>query len=132
MELDFLTQGSKQQITGQYMKKLVIGILAHVDAGKTTLSEGILYRSGMLRKIGRVDTVSYTHLDVYKRQIRARPSACFKLCMPRQAGPIPRESCFFSKKLEKILFIWQMSSSAFSSGKSFMARIYKSFTSIKK
>ena len=37
------------------MKKLVIGILAHVDAGKTTLSEGILYRSGMLRKIGRVD-----------------------------------------------------------------------------
>ena len=35
--------------------KLVIGILAHVDAGKTTLSEGMLYRSGVLRKLGRVD-----------------------------------------------------------------------------
>lgn len=37
------------------MKKLVIGILAHVDAGKTTLSEGLLYTSGAIRKIGRVD-----------------------------------------------------------------------------
>ena len=37
------------------MKKLVIGILAHVDAGKTTLSEGLLYVSGVLRKLGRVD-----------------------------------------------------------------------------
>lgn len=37
------------------MKKLVIGILAHVDAGKTTLSEALLYRSGAIRKLGRVD-----------------------------------------------------------------------------
>lgn len=37
------------------MKKLVIGILAHVDAGKTTLSEGMLYTSGVLKKMGRVD-----------------------------------------------------------------------------
>ena len=37
------------------MKKLVIGILAHVDAGKTTLSEGLLYLSGKIRKPGRVD-----------------------------------------------------------------------------
>lgn len=37
------------------MKKLVIGILAHVDAGKTTLSEGLLYLSGNIRKWGRVD-----------------------------------------------------------------------------
>ncbi|MDD6217873.1 MAG: GTP-binding protein, partial [Selenomonadaceae bacterium] len=37
------------------MKQLVIGILAHVDAGKTTLSEAILYKSGALRKLGRVD-----------------------------------------------------------------------------
>lgn len=36
-------------------KKLVMGILAHVDAGKTTLSEGILYKSGVTRRIGRVD-----------------------------------------------------------------------------
>ena len=37
------------------MKKLVIGILAHVDAGKTTLTEAMLYTSGQLRKLGRVD-----------------------------------------------------------------------------
>ena len=37
------------------MKRLVIGILAHVDSGKTTLSEAMLYRAGALRKLGRVD-----------------------------------------------------------------------------
>lgn len=37
------------------MKQIVLGILAHVDAGKTTLSESLLYRSGMIRKLGRVD-----------------------------------------------------------------------------
>ena len=37
------------------MKKLVVGILAHVDAGKTTLSEALLYISGNRRKLGRVD-----------------------------------------------------------------------------
>lgn len=36
-------------------KNLSVGILAHVDAGKTTLSEGIMYKSGALRKLGRVD-----------------------------------------------------------------------------
>jgi len=46
------------------MKKLVIGILAHVDAGKTTLSEGLLYVSGALRKPGRVDHGS-AFLDHY-------------------------------------------------------------------
>lgn len=35
--------------------KLVMGILAHVDAGKTTLAEGILYLTGEIRKLGRVD-----------------------------------------------------------------------------
>ena len=37
------------------MKHLVIGIFAQVDAGKTTLSEALLYRAGALRKLGRVD-----------------------------------------------------------------------------
>ena len=37
------------------MKNLTLGILAHVDAGKTTLSEGLLYTAGALRKLGRVD-----------------------------------------------------------------------------
>ena len=37
------------------MKRLAVGILAHVDAGKTTLSEGLLYTCGRLRQLGRVD-----------------------------------------------------------------------------
>ena len=37
------------------MKNLVFGILAHVDAGKTTLSEGLLYTAGVIDKLGRVD-----------------------------------------------------------------------------
>jgi small GTP-binding protein len=37
------------------MKKIVIGILAHVDSGKTTLSEAMLYQSGSINKLGRVD-----------------------------------------------------------------------------
>lgn len=37
------------------MKRIVAGLVAHVDAGKTTLSEALLYRSGELRRLGRVD-----------------------------------------------------------------------------
>lgn len=47
------------------MKKLVIGILAHVDAGKTTLAESILYHSGSIRKLGRVDHKD-AFLDTYE------------------------------------------------------------------
>ena len=37
------------------MKHIVMGIVAHVDAGKTTLSEALLYRGGVQRQLGRVD-----------------------------------------------------------------------------
>lgn len=47
------------------MKRLVTGILAHVDAGKTTLSEGMLYVSGNLKKLGRVDHRD-AFLDTYR------------------------------------------------------------------
>ena len=46
-------------------KHIVTGILAHVDAGKTTLSEAILYTAGNLRKIGRVDNGD-AFLDTYE------------------------------------------------------------------
>ncbi len=44
------------------MKQIAVGILAHVDAGKTTLSEGFLYTAGAIRKLGRVDAKD-TFLD---------------------------------------------------------------------
>lgn len=50
---------------GEEKKKLIVGILAHVDAGKTTLAESILYLSGKLRKLGRVDHKD-AFLDTYE------------------------------------------------------------------
>ena len=46
-------------------KHICVGILAHVDAGKTTLSEAILYTAGNLRKFGRVDNGD-AFLDTYE------------------------------------------------------------------
>lgn len=43
------------------MRKITLGILAHVDGGKTTLSESVLYLTGKIRKLGRVD-----HKDAYR------------------------------------------------------------------
>ena len=48
-------------------RKITIGILAHVDAGKTTLSEGILFKSGAIRKAGRVDHGD-AFLDTYQQE----------------------------------------------------------------
>lgn len=45
----------KKTLIGDLMKRLTIGILAHVDAGKTTLSEMLLYKTGEIRRLGRVD-----------------------------------------------------------------------------
>ena len=47
------------------MKRLIVGVLAHVDAGKTTLSEGMLYESGSIRRLGRVDHQD-AFLDTYE------------------------------------------------------------------
>ncbi len=47
------------------MKRLVVGILAHVDAGKTTLAESMMYITGNIRKLGRVDHKN-TLLDTYE------------------------------------------------------------------
>ena len=56
-------------------KQLTMGILAHVDAGKTTLSEAMLYLSGAIRKCGRVDKKD-TFLDT-DAQERARGITIF-------------------------------------------------------
>ena len=47
------------------MKRITIGMTAHVDAGKTTLSEAILYQSGEIRSLGRVDKGN-TFLDTFE------------------------------------------------------------------
>ncbi|HEX3075324.1 MAG TPA: translation factor GTPase family protein [Lachnospiraceae bacterium] len=57
------------------MRKLVIGILAHVDAGKTTLAESMLYHTGSIRKLGRVDHKD-AFLDTYELE-RARGITIF-------------------------------------------------------
>ena len=46
-------------------KHICVGILAHVDAGKTTLSEGLLYLGGKIRELGRVDHKN-ADLDTYE------------------------------------------------------------------
>ena len=67
-------------------KKLTIGILAHVDAGKTTLSEALLYISGRIRTLGRVDHKN-TYLDtnaierergitIFSKQARFSSDSC--------------------------------------------------------
>ena len=51
------------------MKQICIGILAHVDAGKTTLSEALLYRAGAIRRLGRVDHQdAFLDTDAMERQ----------------------------------------------------------------
>lgn len=56
-------------------KKICVGILAHVDAGKTTLSEAILYTAGRIKKMGRVDNQD-AYLDTYALE-RARGITIF-------------------------------------------------------
>lgn len=51
------------------MKRITLGIFAHVDAGKTTLSEGLLYTSGSIRRMGRVDNRdTFLDTDTIERQ----------------------------------------------------------------
>ncbi len=50
-------------------KHINIGILAHVDSGKTTLTEALLYKTGTLRKLGRVDSKdSFLDTDIIERE----------------------------------------------------------------
>ncbi len=63
-------------------KNINIGLLAHVDAGKTTLSEALLYATGQIRALGRVD-----HQDAFldtDAQERARGITIFWISRPMQ------------------------------------------------
>ena len=66
------------------MKNIVIGIAAHVDAGKTTLSEELLYQSGQTDRVGRVDNGD-THLDTHSLE-RARGITIFSKMATFDAG----------------------------------------------
>jgi len=66
---------NKKQTSTLPAKRQVIGILAHVDAGKTTLAESILYLSGNIRSLGRVDHGN-TFLDTNEME-RARGITIF-------------------------------------------------------
>ncbi|WP_099466826.1 translation factor GTPase family protein [Konateibacter massiliensis] len=68
------------------MRNLVIGILAHVDAGKTTLSESMLYLSGKIGKLGRVDNKD-AYLDNYELE-RARGITIFSKQAMLEMGDI--------------------------------------------
>ena len=74
-------------------KQICVGLLAHVDSGKTTLAEGMLYRAGVLRKLGRVD-----HRDAFldtDAQERARGITIFakQAVLTLPAAPDAEETC---------------------------------------
>ena len=89
------------------MKKLVVGVLAHVDAGKTTLSEAMLYTCGSIRKLGRVDhrsTALDTHelerargITIFSKQARLRTDT-MQLCLIDTPGHVD-----FSAETERTL-----------------------------
>lgn len=66
-------------------KQLSVGLLAHVDAGKTTLSEALLYRGGRLRKLGRVDHQdAFLDTDRQEREpVASRSSPSRPYCLSR-------------------------------------------------
>ncbi len=67
------------------MRRTVIGILAHVDAGKTTLSEALLYESGAVRSLGRVDHGD-AHLDTFALERQRGITIFAKQAMLRLPG----------------------------------------------
>lgn len=69
------SENKKDKLNEKPLKHVSIALLAHVDAGKTTLSEALLYTAGSIRKIGRVDNKD-AFLDTYELE-RARGITIF-------------------------------------------------------
>ena len=76
------------------MKRLVLGILAHVDAGKTTLSEALLYTAGAIPALGRVDHRD-AHLDTHALE-RARGITIFSKQAVLELGDTAAPPAMFS------------------------------------
>ncbi|MCF0137226.1 MAG: NYN domain-containing protein [Oscillospiraceae bacterium] len=89
------------------MKKLVLGVLAHVDAGKTTLCEALLYTCGSIRRLGRVDhrdTALDTHelerkrgITIFSKQAQLKTDS-LELCLLDTPGHVD-----FSAETERTL-----------------------------
>ena len=82
------------------MKRLVVGVLAHVDSGKTTLSEALLYRAGSIRKLGRVDhRDAFLDTDALEKALPRLAETALK-AQDIQASLLPGEyhaSCSFGE-----------------------------------
>lgn len=89
------------------MQKIVLGVLAHVDAGKTTLSEALLYTCGSIRRLGRVDhrdTALDTHelersrgITIFSKQAQLKTDK-MELCLLDTPGHVD-----FSAETERTL-----------------------------
>ncbi len=99
----------EQKEEKQGRRPICVGLLAHVDAGKTTLSEGMLYQSGQLKKLGRVD-----HKDAFldtEEQERQRGITIFSKQAVFQMGDRPVTlldtpgHVDFSSEMERVLSV---------------------------
>lgn len=108
----FMREGvdmGEQKEEKQGRRPICVGLLAHVDAGKTTLSEGMLYQSGQLKKLGRVD-----HKDAFldtEEQERQRGITIFSKQAVFQMGDRPVTlldtpgHVDFSSEMERVLSV---------------------------
>lgn len=93
-------------------KQITIGIIAHVDAGKTTLSEALLYQTGIIRRLGRVDNGdAFLDSDQLEKKrgitiFPTRPSLSMTTCPSRCW--IPLATLILLRRLNRRCGFWTM------------------------